>query len=101
MHGVLWALCTTEKTVKGETPFMLAYRSEAVLLVEVALQTHCLTTFQEEFNNATLREALDLLPSIRGDAFLREALYKLRIAHLYERVVKLQPQPIHIREFIL
>jgi len=31
-------------------------------------------------NNAALREALDLLPSIRGDALLQEAIYKLCIA---------------------
>jgi len=59
---------------------MLAYDSEAVLLIEVALHTCHLTTFQEQLNNAALREALDLLPFVRGDAFLREALYKLRVA---------------------
>jgi len=52
-------LCTTEKTAIGETPFMLAYGFEAVLLVEVALYTHRLRTFQEELNNAALRAALD------------------------------------------
>jgi len=49
---------------------MLTYGSEAVLPVGVALHTHHLTTFQEQLNNAALREALDLLPSIRGDALL-------------------------------
>jgi len=41
---------------------MLAYGSEAILPVEVALHTYHLTTFKEELNNAALREALDLLP---------------------------------------
>ena len=59
---------------------MLAYGSEAVLPVKVALQTHRLTTFQEALNNATLREALDLF---------REALYKPRIARLHNRVVRI------------
>jgi len=49
---------------------MLAYGSEAVLPVEFAVHTHRLTTFQEELNNAMLREALDLLPSICGDVIL-------------------------------
>lgn len=53
---------------------MLTYGSEVVLLVEVALHTHQLTTFQETSNNAALREALDLLPSVHGDSLLREAL---------------------------
>ena len=58
---------------------MLAYGSKAVLPLKVALHTHRLTTFQDELNNEALREALDLLPSIRGDALLRETLYKLQL----------------------
>jgi len=99
LHGVLWNLRTTEKTATGETPFMLAYGSEAVLPIEVALHTHRLTSFQETLNNAALRETLDLLPSIRGDALIREALYKLRIARLHNRAVKLQP--IQVGDLVL
>ena len=77
------------QTATGEMPFMLAYESEAVLPVEVALHTHHLTTFQEELNNPALREALDLLLVVRGDALLWEALYKLPIARLQDRAVKL------------
>jgi len=78
---------------------MLAYGSKAVLLVEVALHTHCVTTFQEELNNATLHEALDLLPSVRGDALIGEAFYKFCIAHFHDRTVKLQP--IQVGHFVL
>jgi len=69
---------------------MLAYGTEAVLPVEVALHTHQLITFQEELNNAALCEALDLLLSIRGDALIREALYKLSIARTHNRGVRVQ-----------
>jgi len=69
---------------------MLAYGFETVLLVEVTLYTHQLTNFQEELSNAALRETLDILPSIHGDVLLREALYKLRIARLRNRAVRLQ-----------
>ena len=68
---------------------MLAYGSEAILPVEVALHTHRLTTFQKELNNAALCKALDLLLSVQGDAFLREALYKLHVARLHDRTIKL------------
>ena len=51
-----------------------------MLLVEVALHTHRLTTFQEELNNEALQVALDLLTSVRGDVLLRETVYKLRFA---------------------
>ena len=99
LHGVLWALHITEKTVMGETPFMLAYGLKAIVPIDVALYTHCLTTFQEELNNEALREALDLLPAIRGDACLQEALYKLHIARLHDRTVNLQP--IQVGDFVL
>lgn len=62
LHGVLWSLHTIEKTVTSKTPFILTYESKVVLAVKVALHTHRLTTFQESCNNATLREALNLLP---------------------------------------
>ena len=78
---------------------MLAYGSEAILLVKVALHIHRLTTFQEELNNAALREPLDLLPYVRGDDLLQEALYKLCIVRLHDREVKLHP--IHISDFVL
>ena len=83
----------------GETPFWLTYGSEVVLPVEVALHTHRRTTFQEAPNNAALREALDLLPSIHGDSLLREALYKLRIARLHNHTVRMSP--IRVTDLVL
>ena len=35
--GVLWAYRTTVRTFTGETPFKLAYGSEAVVLAEVRM----------------------------------------------------------------
>jgi len=55
--------------------------------------------FQEELNNAPLREALDLLPSVRGNALLREALYKLLFTCPHNQTVKLQP--IQVGDFVL
>jgi len=46
-------------------------------------------TFHEELNNKAFREALDLLPSIRGDASLREILYKLCIVGFHDRTTEL------------
>jgi len=92
LHDILWSTHTIEKMATGETLFMLAYRSKIVLPVKVALHTHRHGMLQEKLNNAALREALDLLPTIRGDVLLRETLHKLRIAHLH---------PIKIVDFIL
>ena len=71
LPAILWSIRTTEKSATGETPFMLVYGSEAVLPVELAIRTHRTTTFQTAQNNLALREALDLLPLVRGDAYLR------------------------------
>ena len=78
---------------------MLIYDSEAVLPVKVALHKHHLTTFQESLNNTALPEALDLLSSIHGDALIYEALYKLWMAQLHDRVVK--AQPLYIGNLVL
>lgn len=70
-----------------------------MLPVKVALYTHHLITFQEELNNEALREALALLPFVRGDARLRETLYKLRVAWLHDRTTKLHP--IRVGDLVL
>ena len=99
LHGVLWCLRNTEKTSTRETTFILVYGPEVVLLVRGALHTHRLTTFKEELNNATLREALDLVPPIHGGAFLREGLFKLRIIGLHNHAARVQP--IQVGDLVL
>jgi len=59
---------------------MLVYNFKVVLPINVALNPHCLTTFQEEVHNVALRKALDMLPAIQGDAYSCLTLYKLRMA---------------------
>ena len=91
LYEVVWSIRTMKKTATREALFMLTSGSEVVLPIKVGFHTHCLTTFQEALNNAALYEALDLLPSVRGDALLLRALYKLRMARLHDRMVKFHP----------
>ena len=67
---------------------MLVYGSEAILPIELAIHTHRGTAFQTTLNNQALREALDLLPLVKGDAYLCEEVAKARIARFYNRKVK-------------
>jgi len=60
---------------------MLIYGSRTMLLVEFAIHTHWVTTFQEDLNNKTLSEALDFLPMVRGDTYLKEEIVKIRMTH--------------------
>jgi len=91
LPAILWSIYTTEESATGETPFMLVYGSEAVLPIELAICTHKVTTFQTTLNNQALREALDLLPFVRGDAYLCEEITKDRMARFYNRKVKEHP----------
>jgi len=69
---ILWSILITEKSAICETPCMLVYGSEAVLPVEVAIHTYRVVAFQATLNSQALREALDLLPLVRRDAYLCE-----------------------------
>ena len=99
LPAMLWSICTTEKGVMGETPFMLVYGSEAILRIELAIQTHRMTVFQIAQNNQALREALDLLLLVRGDAYLREEVAKARMTRFYNRRVK--EHPLAVGEIVL
>ena len=61
LHGVLWAYRTTVRTPTGETPFKLAYGSEAVIPVEVHVANHRVMKYQDEENEEQLHLNLDLI----------------------------------------
>ena len=65
LPSVLWAYRTTARTPTGETPFQLAYGSEAVIPTEVGLTRYRVGTHDVRKNNKTLRLQLDLLDKVR------------------------------------
>ena len=68
LPGVLWAYRTTVRTPTGETPFELAYGSEAVIPVEVHMTSHRVRKYQAEKNEEQLHLNLDLMDKVRMDA---------------------------------
>ena len=64
------------RTPTGETPFKLAYRSEAVIPAEVHMANHRVMTYQDKDNEEQLRLNLDLIDEVRTDAEHRTARYK-------------------------
>ena len=50
LPSVLWAYRTTVRTSTGETPFKLAYGSEAIILAEVHMASHRVKEYQAEEN---------------------------------------------------
>ena len=100
----LWLYRTTCRTSTGESPFKLAFESEAVIPVEVRvtnLRTKC---FHNEKNNEGLRLSLDLLDEFREEAALHNAVYQQRMARYYNATVKtrrFQPDNLVLRKVSL
>ncbi|GKV13663.1 hypothetical protein SLEP1_g24648 [Rubroshorea leprosula] len=70
LNNVLWAYRTTSRTATGETPYHLAFGTEAVILVEIGVPSLRVTHFDEGRNGQLFRENLDLLAEVREEARL-------------------------------
>ena len=64
------------RTPTGETPFKLAYESEAVIPTEVHMANHKVTMYQDKDNKEQLRLNLDLIDEVGMDVEHRTARYK-------------------------
>ena len=90
LPSVLWAYRTTVKTPTGETPFKLAYGSEAVIPTKVHMANHRVKKYQAEENEEQLRLNLNLMDEVKVDAEQRTARYKNLMARQYDAMVKLK-----------
>ena len=99
LPGVLWAYMTTVRTTTGETPFKLAYGSEAIILAEIHMANHRVTMYQDKDNEEQLRLNLDLIDEVRIDADERIAKYKNLMARQHDAMVK--PRRFNIRDLVL
>ena len=99
LPGVLWAYRTIVRTLTGETPFKLAYGSEAVIPAEVHMANHRVMVYQEKDNTEQLRLNLDLVDEVRMDAEHRTAKYKNLMARRYDAMVK--PRRFNIGDLVL
>ena len=68
LFSVLWAYKTTIRTPTGETPFKLAYRSDAVIPAEVGLTSYRMAHYNNKENEKQFRLSLDLMDEVRMDA---------------------------------
>ena len=99
LPGVLWAYRTTVKTPTGETPFKLAYESEAIIPAEVHMANHKVTMYQDKDNEEQLRLNLDLINEVRTDAEERTERYKNLMARQHDAMVK--PRQFNIGDLVL
>ncbi|XP_050217542.1 uncharacterized protein LOC126668379 [Mercurialis annua] len=90
LYSVLWNYCTTPRESTGETPFALAYRTEAVIPVEIGAPTPRTEDSQLslEENEAELRNNLDLLVEKINKSDIRMEAYRQKMAKHFNCHVK-------------
>ena len=98
LPGVLCSYKTTMRTPIGETPFKLAYGSEAIILAEVHMANHRVMNYKDRENEEQLRLNLDLIDNISRDAEQKTTRYKNLIARQYDAMVK--PRQFNIRDLV-
>ncbi|XP_072074325.1 uncharacterized protein [Arachis hypogaea] len=87
LSQVLWAYRTTPHSTTGETPFRLAYGIEAMILVEINEHSPRVRFYDEVGNIQAHKEELELLPEVKEQAQIREAVLKQRMMNRYNKKV--------------
>ncbi|XP_030963880.1 uncharacterized protein LOC115985046 [Quercus lobata] len=90
---------TIVRTSTGETPFKLAYGSDAVIPAEVHMANHRVIMYQDKDNEDQFRLNLDLIDEVRTNAEHRAAKYKNLMARQYDAMVK--PRRFNIGDLVL
>ena len=89
----------TVRTPTGETPFKLAYGSEAVILAEIHMTSHRVMKYKGEENEKQLCLNLDLIDEVRIGVEQRTVRYKNLMARQYDAMVK--PRRFNIGDLVL
>ncbi|XP_043714569.1 uncharacterized protein K02A2.6-like [Telopea speciosissima] len=88
LPSILWAYRTTVRMPIGESPFRLAYCTEALAPVEVLAMSHRVLHFNECTYDDGLRANLDFLDEVHEKALLRNVAYQQQMAKYYNARVK-------------
>ena len=80
---VLWAYKITRKSTTQETPFALAFGTEAVAPVEIGLKSLRIELASVEHKEEALRLNLDLLDEKRDQVLKRTEDYQMKMARYY------------------
>ena len=99
LPSVLWAYRTTARTTTGETPFRLAYASDAVILAEVGLTSYRVENYDEDKNEEAMHLQLDLVDEVRVTAEQRLAWYQNLMAKYYNSNVR--HRDFQVGDFVL
>ncbi|CAL2257355.1 unnamed protein product [Prunus armeniaca] len=75
LPGVLWTYSTTKRRLTGETPFSLAYGTEAIIHPHIIVPSISLEVGSVDQNSEQMRLNLDLLEGEREKTIIRVASY--------------------------
>jgi len=89
----------TVRTPTGETPFKLAYGSEAVILADIHMTSNRVMKYKGEENEKQLCLNLDLIDEVRIGVEQRTVRYKNLMARQYDAMVK--PRRFNIGDLVL
>ena len=88
LPSVLWAYRTTARTPTRETPFQLAYKSEAVIPTEIGLTGYRVNNHDEEKNDEAIHLQLNLLDEVRATTEQKLTQYQDLMAKHYNSRVR-------------
>ena len=88
LPSILWAYRTTARTPTGETPFRLAYESDAVIPAEVGLTSYRVENYAEGKNEEAIRLQLGLVDEVHATVEQRLARYQNLMAKHYNSNVR-------------
>ena len=71
-----------------DTPFNLAFRDDAVIPVEIGINSIRVSHYNPEQNEANLRANLDLLEEIREEASIKAVVRQRVVAQYFNKRVK-------------
>ena len=87
---VLWAIRTTPQSSTGETPYSLAFGSEAVIPTETHVPTRRVSYYSPGDNEEELRGCLEEIEERRDQARVRAAYHQTKVAKYYNARVRNQ-----------
>jgi ribonuclease HI len=96
---VLWAYRTTKRTPTEETPYALAFGSEAIIPAELGAKSLRVEAYKAEPNDEGLKLHLDLLQERRDQALVTQSAYQERMARYFDKRVK--PRSFKVGDLVL
>ncbi|XP_074347503.1 uncharacterized protein LOC141686362 [Apium graveolens] len=96
---VFWSYRTTPMTSTGQTPFKMVYGTEAVLPIEVNLDSTRLQHFDAEKSSEGLRLNCDLVEEVRDSTHLRLDKYQERTTKYFNS--KIKPRKFEVNDLVL